>query len=98
MPVILWIIAVILGIAAHSQYFVCLVLPVDLVEAKYTGSVTGILLSIGYSGGLMGPWIAGLTIDLTGQAVGSLYLASIISLVGAILCLVALPEPGKMFR
>ncbi len=76
------ILSIILGIAIISIYVMCLILPVDLFPADIVGTASGLVLSLGYVGGLIGPLVAGYLADNTGSfSFIPVYLASISSLI-----------------
>jgi cyanate permease len=71
-----------------------LALPVHFVPVESVGEATGIVLSIGYVGALVGPWMAGYILDMSGslnQAYIFLIGASIVLSVFGLL----LPETGS---
>jgi cyanate permease len=43
-----------------------LALPVEIMPKESVGMASGIVLSVGYVGGLVGPWLAGYIMDATG--------------------------------
>jgi cyanate permease len=63
---IFWLLAVIIGIALGGAFAMILALPVEMVPKESVGKASGMMLSIGYVGGLAGPWIAGYIFDSTG--------------------------------
>ena len=54
------------GIATGGTFSMILALPVEMIPKKSIGMASGIVLSIGYTGGLVGPWLAGHIVDATG--------------------------------
>ena len=74
-----------------------LALPVEMVSKESVGMASGMMLSIGYIGGLIGPWMAGRILDTT----GTLNLALIILIgVAAVWAVIAflIPETGSRAR
>lgn len=61
-----WMIMVLAGVAITSRFITLMTLPVELVSAEEVGTASGLMLSIGYVGGIVGPLIGGYTFDLTG--------------------------------
>ena len=55
-----------MGVAVASWFVICLILPADIASQKSVGTVAGVVFSIGYFGGLFGPWIFGYLLDFTG--------------------------------
>lgn len=57
---------IILGATNASIFLTCLILPIDLFPGDVAGTASGLVISIGYAGGLIGPAIAGYLADVTG--------------------------------
>ena len=49
-----------------GSFSILLALPVELAPREYVGTASGMMLTIGYLGGLIGPWVAGYIIEATG--------------------------------
>jgi len=62
-----WLIMLLAGVAMTSRFIILMTLPVNLVSREEVGSASGLMLSIGYAGGIIGPLIGGYTFDLTGR-------------------------------
>jgi CP family cyanate transporter-like MFS transporter len=62
-----WVIMVLAGVAITSRFITLMTLPVEFVSAEEVGAASGLMLSIGYVGGIVGPLIGGYTFDLTGR-------------------------------
>ena len=60
-----WPLMFLLGLLV-SIYPLLLALPVDLAPSEYVGAASGMMLSIGYLGALVGPWLAGFLLDVSG--------------------------------
>ena len=60
-----WPLMFLLGLLV-SIYPLLLALPVDLAPREYVGAASGMMLSIGYLGALVGPWLAGFLLDVSG--------------------------------
>lgn len=58
-----WPLMFLLG-ALFAIYPLLLTLPVDLAPKEYVGAASGMVLSIGYMGALVGPWLAGYFLDV----------------------------------
>ena len=71
-----------------------LALPVEMVPKEQVGTASGLVLSVGYAGGVIGPLIGGRILDLT----DSLSL-SLVVLVGTSIAIIGtafmLPETGS---
>jgi CP family cyanate transporter-like MFS transporter len=89
-----WIIMVVVGVAIMAQFPTLLALPVELVPKEQVGAASGLVLSVGYAGGVIGPLIGGRIFDITDSLNLSLVvLAGIsIAMVGAAFML---PETGS---
>ena len=88
-----WAIVVVVGLAAGAQLPIILALLPDLVPAEGIGRASGMVMSIGYIGGLVGPWLAGYILDITGTLNLNLIILAGLSAVGIYLAL-RLPETG----
>jgi AAHS family 3-hydroxyphenylpropionic acid transporter len=88
-----WVIVVMLGIAVGIQLPITLALPLDLLPSKSVGIASGMTMSIGYIGGLTGPWISGYILDITGSMNSTLVMLSILSLFSLFIAL-KLPKTG----
>jgi CP family cyanate transporter-like MFS transporter len=92
-----WPLMAIIGITVGGTFSMILALPVELVSKESVGLATGMMLSIGYLGGLVGPWLAGYILDVT----GTLDLALIVLVGTAIVWTIItffIPETGSRIR
>ena len=92
-----WPLMVFVGITTGGPFPMLLALPVELMPKESVGMASGIVLSLGYAGGLLGPWHAGHIVDAT----GTLDLALVVLIGGAIIwaCVAFLvPETGSRAR
>ena len=62
-----WLPAVICGIVNVTRFIIILSMPFDLVSKEQLGAASGIILSMGYLAGGIGPFIGGRIIDATGD-------------------------------
>ena len=60
-----WPLMAVLAIAGNVVFPMVLALPVEMVPKESVGAASGIVLSIGYTGALVGPWVAGRILDIT---------------------------------
>ena len=60
-----WFLMTVVGFMCGS-FSILLALPVELAPREYVGTASGMMLTIGYLGGLIGPWLAGYIIEATG--------------------------------
>jgi CP family cyanate transporter-like MFS transporter len=88
-----WAIMVVFGLASGAQLPIILALIPDLVPAEGIGRASGMVMSIGYAGGLVGPWLGGYILDITGTLSLNLVILAGLSAVGVFLAL-RLPGTG----
>lgn len=88
-----WAIVVAVGIAIGVQLPLTLALPPDLFPAKTIGMASGMTMSVGYIGGLVGPWASGYMLDITGTFNLPFIVLSILSIISACIAL-KLPKTG----
>ena len=85
------------GFAGFTRYVILLALPIEIMSPDEVGTASGLMLSVGSVGGIIGPLIGGHILDLT----GSLDL-SLLVLVGASIAAIGialkLPETGPRVR
>ena len=60
-----WFLAAVLGFATAGVIVLCYILPVELFPTSALGKTSGIIVSVGFVGGIVGPLIAGLLRDAT---------------------------------
>ena len=92
-----WFIVAAAGIALAAQFSIMLILPPELVPAEGVGRASGMMLSVAYIGGLVGPWLAGYIIDLTGSLDLHLIILGGLAAVAVYLAF-KLPETGPKLR
>jgi CP family cyanate transporter-like MFS transporter len=88
-----WPIMAIAGFALVARFTTALTLPVDMIPKDKVGTASGLLLSIGYIGGVLGPLIGGQALDLTGGLDAAFMILGVLSLVSVVLPF-RLPETG----
>ena len=88
-----WLPMALVGFADCTLLITTLVIPIDMVSEKEMGTATGLLLAIGHAGGLIGPWIAGHILDVTGSLNQSLLVLMGIA-IAAVAIAFRLPETG----
>lgn len=92
-----WPLMALVGVADLTRYVIILALPIEMMPKEAVGAATGLLFSIGYIGGVIGPLIGGHIFDLT----GSLNLSFLV-LIGVSIAAVSiafrLPETGTKVR
>ena len=81
------------GITVGGTFSMILALPLEMLPKESVGAASGMVLSIGYLGGIVGPWLAGRVVDST----GSLDVALVVLIAMALIWAVAgflMPETG----
>ena len=92
-----WFIMALVGIANGTRFVTLLALPVEIIDRKQVGAASGIVISIGFVGGVIGPLIGGAILDKTQSLDLSFMVLIIASFVAALLTL-RLPETGLRGR
>jgi len=83
----------VLGITLTATYVMSLFLPLELVRPAYSGTASGIVISVGYIGGALGPIIAGYLKDSTGTLTSTIILLAVLMLISMLL-IFFIPETG----
>ncbi len=78
-----WFLAAVLGFATAGIIVVVYILPVELVDASALGRTSGIIVSVGFIGGIVGPFTAGLLRDVTRSFAAVIVLLMIAALLAA---------------
>jgi CP family cyanate transporter-like MFS transporter len=89
-----WPLMILIGIATSGTFSIILALPLELLPNESVGTASGTVLSIGYLGGLVGPWLTGKIVDLTGNFDLALIFLMITAFVWAVIGFV-IPETGN---
>jgi cyanate permease len=89
-----WPLMILVGIAGTGTFSMILALPLELLPTESVGTASGTVLSIGYLGGLVGPWLTGKIVDLTGNFDLALIFLMITAFVWAVIGFV-IPETGN---
>ena len=86
----------VLGVSISAIFVICLTLPAELFDRNLVGSASGFML-LAYTGGVIGPWLSGLTQDVTGS-----FFPTMVMLIASFLASAALatllPETGGTSR
>ena len=61
-----WPLMILVGVTVGGTFSMILGLPVEITSKQSVGKASGMVLFIGYIGGLIGPWLAGHILDVTG--------------------------------
>lgn len=92
-----WFLMALVGIANGTRFITLLALPVEMMDHKEVGTASGIVISIGFAGGVIGPLIGGNILDNTQSLDLSFMVLMGVSLVTAFL-VSRLPETGPRRR
>ena len=80
-----WYLMALVGVAVGTRFITLLTLPIEMVHEREVGMASGMVLSIGFTGGVIGPLIGGRILDTTQTLDLSLMVLVGISLVSAFL-------------
>lgn len=93
-PVLLfWPIIAIIAVTLGGSFAMILALPAEMVPKESVGRASGMMLSIGYIGGLVGPLLAGRILDVTGTLNLALIVLTGVALAWACIAF-TIPETG----
>jgi len=88
-----WPLMALVGISDAAKFTTTMTLPVEMMPKEEVGTASGLVLSVGYIGGIIGPLIGGRVLDLTGNLDISLLILVGISIAAAGIAF-RLPETG----
>ncbi len=92
-----WYLMALVGVAAGTRFITLLTLPVEMMHEREVGITSGMVLSIGFAGGVIGPLVGGHILDTTQTLDLSLMILVGISLVSAFLAS-RIPETGPRYK
>jgi CP family cyanate transporter-like MFS transporter len=92
-----WFLMVLVGIAAGTRFTTLMSMPLEITHHTEVGMASGMLLSIGFAGGVIGPLIGGRILDTTQNLDMSLLVLVITSLAATFIAL-KIPETGPARR
>lgn len=76
----IWLLMAVVGVAEATQFTTLMALPAEMMPKEEVGRASGLILSIGYIGAIIGPLICGRIWDLTGSLNISLLVLTAISI------------------
>jgi len=88
-----WLLMALAGIANNTRFVTIMALPVEMMPKEEVGMASGLIVSIGFIGGIIGPLIGGRILDLTGSLDLSLLILTGISIATAGIAFMV-PETG----
>jgi CP family cyanate transporter-like MFS transporter len=89
-----WPLMAIVGIATSGTFSMILALPLELLPNESAGMASGTVLSIGYIGGLVGPWLTGRIVDVTDSFDVALLILMVTAIMWALIGFL-IPETGR---
>lgn len=89
-----WVLVLLAGAANAIRFSTILSLPLEIVHPRQAGTASGMVMSIGYIGALVGPLIGGIILDNTG-GYEWIFLSLVIVAAVATLMVFLLPETAK---
>lgn len=92
-----WPLMVMVGLAVNGTFPMMLWLPLEMVPKESVGAASGLVLSLGYTGGLVGPLLSGYIMDATGALQLTLILLGGVGIAWALFAFL-LPETGFRAR
>lgn len=92
-----WLLMILIGVANTTRFVTILALPVEMMPREDVGAASGLVLSIGYIGGVIGALVGGRILDLTRSLDLSLLVLIGVSLAAAGIAF-RLPETGSEAR
>ena len=92
-----WLLMALVGVASTTRFVTMMVQPVEMMPKEVVGTASGLVFSVGYTGGVIGPLIGGHILDLTGSLDLSLLVLTCLS-IAAVVIAFRLPETGPKGR
>ena len=89
-----WVLVGFVGIATTIRFSTILSLPVEMVDPGQAGMASGMVMSIGYIGALVGPLIGGIFLDKTGSYQWIFLSLVIVSIITVGIAFI-IPETGR---
>ncbi len=88
-----WALMAVVGITLGGTFSMILALPLEMLPKESVGAASGMVLSIGYLGGIVGPWLTGRILDSTGSLDAALVVLIVMALIWVVAGLL-IPETG----
>jgi CP family cyanate transporter-like MFS transporter len=92
-----WLWMLTMGVGTACVFAIALVLPIDLLDPRRAAATVSLMLTVGYTGILLGPLALGVLRDLTGVFVLA-WLPNVATSVAMLLLALVLPETGRGLR
>ena len=88
-----WFLMAFIGVAHATRFAIIMALPAEMMPRKVVGASSGLILSVGYMGGIIGPLVGGRIFDVTGNLDLPFFILIGITIVSGIIAL-KIPETG----
>jgi cyanate permease len=88
-----WFIMALAGVAAATRFTTLFTLPIEMMPREDVGTASGIMLSLGYIGAVIGPVVGGRILD-SSQSLNKMLLILVFASVAAALVSLRIPETG----
>jgi cyanate permease len=89
-----WFLMLAVGVANSIRFPTILALPVEMTPKETVGMASGLMISIGYTGAIIGPLLGGYILDLTASLKVCMMMLIAVSIGTAFVSLI-LPETGR---
>lgn len=76
-----WFLMIIAGIINVLRFNTLLTLPVEIMPRKHAGTASGVVVSVGYMGAVVGPIVAGRILDISGSLQSVFIILVVLSLI-----------------
>ena len=88
-----WFIMALAGVAAATRFTTLFTLPIEIMPGEDVGTASGVMLSLGYTGAVIGPLVGGGILD-SSQSLDKMLLVLVFASVAAALVGLRIPETG----
>lgn len=88
-----WVLMALIGFVLEMRFVTIMALPVEISPKEEVGMASGLVLSVGFAGGVCGSLIAGRILDLTGSLNSALIVLIAVSIAATAVAL-RIPETG----
>lgn len=92
-----WLVMGLVGFVLETRFVTILALPVELVPEEDVGTASGLMLAVGFTGGVIGSFLSGHLLDMLGSLDWALLALSGVSVAATFIAL-RLPETGNKYR
>ena len=89
-----WPLMAVIGVTVSGTFPMILAFPLEMLPNQSVGTASGTVLSIGYIGGLLGPWLAGHVVDSSASLDSTLVVLGMIAILWALIGFLT-PETGR---